>query len=189
MNENIKLDYDLDYSKDKTIDKRVLEVCAIAEAKFLKNQKKFSGDISDSNNLIINNNNEDAFKIMFSNKDTKKALETNRSYVQNKSYFTASKIGKIDNKSLSLEKNLLSQRYYNQKYQVKSKLNDYKNRLNTQFIRPIINNNENFANTKLYLKKNKKINNENRIFNSISNRPRNFNFKRKMNQQLVHQIK
>ena len=40
MDENINLNYDLDYSKDKTIDRRVLEVCAIAEANFLKEQKK-----------------------------------------------------------------------------------------------------------------------------------------------------
>ena len=40
MNSNININYDLDYSKDKSIDKRVLEVCAIAEANFLKDQKK-----------------------------------------------------------------------------------------------------------------------------------------------------
>ena len=104
MDENINLNYDLDYSKDKTIDKRVLEVCAIAEANFLKDQKKYSRNITDIKDLIINNNNNnDTFKLMFSNKDTKKALETNRSYVQNKSFFTASKIGKIGNKSISLK--------------------------------------------------------------------------------------
>ena len=29
MKENININYDLDYSKDKTIDKRILEVCAL----------------------------------------------------------------------------------------------------------------------------------------------------------------
>ena len=121
MNTNINLNYDLDYSKDKTIDRRVLEVCAIAEANFLKNLKKSNTrKINDIKDLIINNNNDNgSFKIMFSNDETKKALETNRSYVQNKSYFSATKMGKIGNKSISLEKNLLSQRYYNNpKYQI-----------------------------------------------------------------------
>jgi hypothetical protein len=114
MDENINLNYDLDYSKDKTIDRRVLEVCAIAEANFLKGLKLKTKNITDIKDLIINNNNKDKnFQIMFSNNDTKKALETNRSYVQNKSYFSASKIGRIGNKSISLEKNLLSQKYYN----------------------------------------------------------------------------
>ena len=40
MKENININYDLDYSKDKTIDKRILEVCALAEAKYLENLKK-----------------------------------------------------------------------------------------------------------------------------------------------------
>ena len=73
MNTNINLNYDLDYSKDKTIDRRVLEVCAIAEANFLKNPKKFkTRNIEDIKDLIINNsNNNDTFKIMFSNNETK----------------------------------------------------------------------------------------------------------------------
>ena len=116
MNKNINFSYDLDYSKDKNIDKRVLEVCAIAEAKFLenqKNQKSFnipSNDI-DINDLIINDNNntERINKI----NEIKKSLETSRSNVQNKSYFTGSKLGRIENKSIDIEKNLLSQRYFN----------------------------------------------------------------------------
>ena len=40
MNSNININYDLDYSKDKSIDKRVLEVFAISEANFIKEQKK-----------------------------------------------------------------------------------------------------------------------------------------------------
>ena len=188
MDENINLNYDLDYSKDKTIDKRVLEVCAIAEANFLKDQKKNSRNITNIKDLIINNNNNDTFKIMFSNKDTKKALETNRSYVQNRSYFSTSKIGKIGNKSISLEKNLLSQRYYNnnQKYNLKSKFGEFKNKLNTQRTKM---NNENILKTKLFLKQNKKVSNANKTFANISKIPRHFNFKnRNINQQLVNPI-
>ena len=179
MNANINLNYDLDYSKDKTIDRRVLEVCAIAEANFLKGLKSNTKNITDIKDLIINNNNSDKnFQIMFSNNDTKNALETNRPYVQNKSYFSASKIGKIGNKSISLEKNLLSQRYYNNpKYQLKSNFGDFKNRLNTQIVRPKIYN-ENYSNTKLYLKKNNNTNNnQNKTFSNISKVKRNFNFK------------
>ena len=189
MDENINLNYDLDYSKDKTIDKRVLEVCAIAEANFLKDQKKYSRNITDIKDLIINNNNNnDTFKLMFSNKDTKKALETNRSYVQNKSYFTASKIGKIGNKSISLEKNLLSQKYYNnQKDSLKSKFVDFKNRLNTQIVKPKIYND--YTNTKLYLNQKQKMNNENKTYNNISKTNRTFNFKnRKINQVFSNPI-
>ena len=189
MDENINLNYDLDYSKDKTIDKRVLEVCAIAEANFLKDQKKYSRNITDIKDLIINNNNNnDTFKLMFSNKDTKKALETNRPYVQNKSYFTASKIGKIGNKSISLEKNLLSQKYYNnQKDSLKSKFVDFKNRLNTQFVKPKIYND--YTNTKLYLKQKQKMNNENKTYNNLSKTDRTFNFKnRKINQVFSNPI-
>jgi len=54
MKENININYDLDYSKDKTIDKRILEVCALAEAKYLENLKKSNTKkISDINDLII----------------------------------------------------------------------------------------------------------------------------------------
>ena len=112
MNSNININYDLDYSKDKSIDKRVLEVCAIAEANFLKEQKKSNPNFTELKDLIINNDN-DTYKIMIPNKNMKKALETNKPNVQNQSYFTVSKLGKIGNKSISLEKNILSQKYYN----------------------------------------------------------------------------
>ena len=190
MDENINLNYDLDYSKDKTIDRRVLEVCAIAEANFLKGIKLKTKNITDIKDLIINNNNKDKnFQIMFSNNDTKKALETNRSYVQNKSYFSASKIGRIGNKSISLEKNLLSQRYYNNpKYQLNSNFGEFKNRLNTQIMKPKILN-ENYSNTKFYLKKNNTNNDQNKTFSNISKIKRNFNFKnRNQNQQFVNLI-
>ena len=190
MDENINLNYDLDYSKDKTIDRRVLEVCAIAEANFLKGLKLKTKNITDIKDLIINNNNKDKnFQIMFSNNDTKKALETNRSYVQNKSYFSASKIGRIGNKSISLEKNLLSQRYYNNpKYQLNSNFGEFKNRLNTQIMKPKILN-ENYSNTKFYLKKNNTNNAQNKTFSNISKIKRNFNFKnRNQNQQFVNLI-
>ena len=190
MNANINLNYDLDYSKDKTIDRRVLEVCAIAEANFLKGLKLKTKNITDIKDLSINNNNKDKnFQIMFSNNDTKKALETNRSYVQNKSYFSASKIGRIGNKSISLEKNLLSQRYYNNpKYQLNSNFGEFKNRLNTQSLKPKILN-ENYPNTKFYLKKNNTNNDQNKTFSNISKIKRNFNFKnRNQNQQFVNLI-
>ena len=190
MDENINLNYDLDYSKDKTIDRRVLEVCAIAEANFLKGLKLKTKNITDIKDLIINNNNKDKnFQIMFSNNDTKKALETNRSYVQNKSYFSVSKIGRIGNKSISLEKNLLSQRYYNNpKYQLNSNFGEFKNRLNTQIMKPKILN-ENYSNTKFYLKKNNTNNDQNKTFSNISKIKRNFNFKnRNQNQQFVNLI-
>ena len=190
MDENINLNYDLDYSKDKTIDRRVLEVCAIAEANFLKGLKLKTKIYTDIKDLIINNNNKDKnFQIMFSNNDTKKALETNRSYVQNKSYFSASKIGRIGNKSISLEKNLLSQRYYNNpKYQLNSNFGEFKNRLNTQIMKPKILN-ENYSNTKFYLKKNNTNNDQNKTFSNISKIKRNFNFKnRNQNQQFVNLI-
>jgi len=193
MDENINFNYDLDYSKDKTIDRRVLEVCAIAEANFLKGLKLKTKNITDIKDLIINNNNKDKnFQIMFSNNDTKKALETNRSnrsYVQNKSYFSVSKIGRIGNKSISLEKNLLSQRYYNNpKYQLNSNFGEFKNRLNTQIMKPKILN-ENYSNTKFYLKKNNTNNDQNKTFSNISKIKRNFNFKnRNQNQQFVNLI-
>ncbi len=190
MDENINLNYDLDYSKDKTIDRRVLEVCAIAEANFLKGLKSKTKYITEIKDLIINNNNKDKnFQIMFSNNDTKKALETNRAYVQNKSYFSVSKIGRIGNKSISLEKNLLSQRYYNNpKYQLNSNFGEFKNRLNTQIMKPKILN-ENYSNTKFYLKKNNTNNDQNKTFSNISKIKRNFNFKnRNQNQQFVNLI-
>ena len=187
MNTNINLNYDLDYSKDKTIDRRVLEVCAIAEANFLKNPKKFkTRNITDIKDLIINNsNNNDTFKIMFSSNEAKKALETNQSNVQNKSYFTSSKIGKIKNKSISLEKNLISQKYYyNPKYEIKNNLGNYKNMLNVQTISS--NNNDNHSNNKLYLNRNNKTYyGNNNIFNSATKIPPNFNYKNlNKNQQI-----
>jgi hypothetical protein len=191
MNSNINFNYDIDYSKDKSIDKRVLEVCAIAEANFLKNLKKTnSRNITDIRDLIINNNNNDNFKIMFANNDTKKALETSRPNVQNRSFFSSSKIGKIGNKSISLEKNLLSQRYYNnnQKNQVNSNFICFKNRLNKQIVNSK-NFDQNFSGTKLYLKQNNKINNENKSFSGISKSQRNFNFRSRMkNQQIERSI-
>lgn len=191
MNSNINFNYDVDYSKDKSIDKRVLEVCAIAEANFLKNLKKTnSRNITDIRDLIINNNNNDNFKIMFANNDTKKALETSRPNVQNRSFFSSSKIGKIGNKSISLEKNLLSQRYYNnnQKNQVNSNFICFKNRLNKQIVNSK-NFDQNFSGTKLYLKQNNKINNENKSFSGISKSQRNFNFRSRMkNQQIERSI-
>ena len=191
MNSNINFNYDVDYSKDKSIDKRVLEVCAIAEANFLKNLKKTnSRNITDIRDLIINNNNNDNFKIMFANNDTKKALETSRPNVQNRSFFSSSKIGKIGNKSISLEKNLLSQRYYNNnpKNQVNSNFICFKNRLNKQIVNSK-NFDQNFSGTKLYLKQNNKINNENKSFSVISKSQRNFNFRSRMkNQQIERSI-
>ena len=177
MNSNINFNYDVDYSKDKSIDKRVLEVCAIAEANFLKNLKKTnSRNITDIRDLIINNNNNDNFKIMFANNDTKKALETSRPNVQNRSFFSSSKIGKIGNKSISLEKNLLSQRYYNnnQKNQVNSNFICFKNRLNKQIVNSK-NFDQNFS--------------ENKSFSGISKSQRNFNFRSRMkNQQIERSI-
>lgn len=169
----------------------MLEVCAIAEANFLKNLKKTnSRNITDIRDLIINNNNNDNFKIMFANNDTKKALETSRPNVQNRSFFSSSKIGKIGNKSISLEKNLLSQRYYNNnpKNQVNSNFICFKNRLNKQIVNSK-NFDQNFSGTKLYLKQNNKINNENKSFSGISKSQRNFNFRSRMkNQQIERSI-
>ena len=180
----MNFNYDLDYSKDKSIDKRVLEVCAIAEANFLRALKKSNTkNIPDIKDLIINNNN-DNFRIMFSNNDTKKALETNRSYVQNKSYFSASKIGKIGNKSISLEKNLLSQRFYNKnnnndkKYMLKSNFVNFKNKLNNQTIDDK-NINLIIRDPKLFLKQKNKITNQNKSLNNISKIQRTFDFKNK----------
>ena len=197
MNSYINLNYDLDYSKDKSIDRRVLEVCAIAEANFLKEQKKLNPNFTEIKDLLINNNN-DTYKIMLQNKDTKKALETNRPNVQNKSYFTVSKLGKIGNKSISLEKNILSQKYYNdnnsnnnneQNYMTNKNVVNSKNRFNTQIIDPKninniqVNNQDNLS-SKLYLKqRNNLLNNENQSYNNNFSRiKRTFDFKnRKIN--------
>ena len=198
MNSYINLNYDLDYSKDKSIDRRVLEVCAIAEANFLKEQKKLNPNYTEIKDLLINNNN-DTYKIMLPNKDTKKALETNRPNVQDQSYFTVSKIGKIGNKSISLEKNILSQKYYNDKnsnnnnneqnFMNKKKVVNAKNKFNTQIIdQKNINNiqinNQNNLSSKLCLKqRNNLLNNENQSYsNNFSKVKRSFDFKnRKIN--------
>ena len=194
MNSNININYDLDYSKDKSIDKRVLEVCAIAEANFLKDQKKSNPNFTELKDLIINNDN-DTYKIMIPNKNMKKALETNKPNVQNQSYFTVSKLGKIGNKSISLEKNILSQKYYNNNEQNYMNNNNYfsnaKNRFNTQIIQQNnnIQNNQNDLSSKLHLQKRNKINNENQSLNNFQKTQRTFNFnKRKINQQISKSI-
>ena len=192
MNSNININYDLDYSKDKSIDKRVLEVCAIAEANFLKEQKKSNPNFTELKDLIINNDN-DTYKIMIPNKNMKKALETNKPNVQNQSYFTVSKLGKIGNKSISLEKNILSQKYYNNEHYMNN--NNYfsnaKNRFNTQIIQQNnnIQNNQNDLSSKLHLQKRNKINNEYQSLNNFQKTQRTFNFnKRKINQQISKSI-
>ena len=194
MNSYINLNYDLDYSKDKSIDKRVLEVCAIAEANFLKDQKKSNSNFTELKDLIINNDN-DTYKIMIPNKNMKKALETNKANVQNQSYFTVSKLGKIGNKSISLEKNILSQKYYNNNEQNYMNNNNYfsnaKNRFNTQIIQQNnnIQNNQNDLSSKLHLQKRNKINNEYQSLNNFQKTQRTFNFKkRKINQQISKSI-
>ena len=192
MNSNININYDLDYSKDKSIDKRVLEVCAIAEANFLKEQKKSNPNFTELKDLIINNDN-DTYKIMIPNKNMKKALETNKPNVQNQSYFTVSKLGKIGNKSISLEKNILSQKYYNNEHYMNN--NNYfsnaKNRFNTQIIQQNnnIQNNQNDLSSKLHLQKRNKINNEYQSLNNFQKTQRTFNFnKRKINQHISKSI-
>ena len=192
MNSNININYDLDYSKDKSIDKRVLEVCAIAEANFLKEQKKSNPNFTELKDLIINNDN-DTYKIMIPNKNMKKALETNKPNVQNQSYFTVSKLGKIGNKSISLEKNILSQKYYNNEHYMNN--NNYfsnaKYRFNTQIIQQNnnIQNNQNDLSSKLHLQKRNKINNEYQSLNNFQKTQRTFNFKkRKINQQISKSI-
>ena len=198
MNSNININYDLDYSKDKSIDKRVLEVCAIAEANFLKEQKKSNPNFTELKDLIINNDN-DTYKIMIPNKNMKKALETNKPNVQNQSYFTVSKLGKIGNKSISLEKNILSQKYYNNNNEQNyMNNNNYfpntKNRFNTQIIQQNninnnIQNNQNDLSSKLHLQKRNKINNEYQSLNNFQKTQRTFNFKkRKINQQISKSI-
>ena len=88
MNEIIE-----DNGDENTIDSRILKVCELAEKEYLKNKM-----------------NEQKEKIM---DKYEKDLATDRNHVQNKSYFTTSKIGRIANKSINLENNLLSQRFFN----------------------------------------------------------------------------
>jgi len=155
MNEEINYNYDLEYSKDKNIDKRVLEVCAIAEAKYLEKQKNkiiynFASNQVSANDLIINNNKD---KIKKKYNEIKKSMESNKSNVQNKSYFTVSKFGRIDNKSIDMEKNLLSQRFYDKKSNrsipnkiytnvntLKYKSNDNNSNFDNNYIKKINNN-------------------------------------------------
>ena len=125
----------------------------------------------------------------------KKALETNKPNVQNQSYFTVSKLGKIGNKSISLEKNILSQKYYNNNEQNYMNNNNYfsnaKNRFNTQIIQQNnnIQNNQNDLSSKLHLQKRNKINNEYQSLNNFQKTQRTFNFKkRKINQQISKSI-
>ena len=115
MNSNINFNYDLDYSKDRDIDKRVLEICAIAEAKYLEGLKNiksnnFLSKNIDVNELIINDNKSNKRSNI---NELKNTLKTNISDIQNKSYFTCSKLAKIENKSIDFEKNILSQKFYN----------------------------------------------------------------------------
>ena len=187
MNSNMNFNYDIDYSKDKSIDKRILEVCAIAEANFLKDLKKSNiNNIPDTKDLIINNsNNNDNFNNILPNNDTKKVLEANKSYIQNKSFFSNSKIGKISNKSVSFEKNLFSQRFHknennnnnnDKKYILKSNFVNFKNRFNTQAIKDK-NINLIIKEPKLFLKQNNKIMNQNQSLNNAPKTQRTFNFK------------
>ena len=129
MDKNINFSYDLDYSKDKNIDKRILEVCAIAEAKYLDNQKNKKSTLLsnelDINDLIINNNNNTKRNNEIN--ELKKTLETSNSNFQNKSYFTGSKIGRIENKSLDFDKNLLSQKCFNKSLKFKYPKNRMQN--------------------------------------------------------------
>ena len=146
MNENININYDLDYSKDKNIDKRVLEVCAIAEAKFLESlkKKKFKGvpyNEIDVNDLIIQNN-QNNIKLNNKYNEIAKTLETSNSNVQNKSYFTGSKLGRIENKSIDYEKNMISQKFFNKNLTNKSPLQNIQ-KMNTFSIS---NNQKNFNN-------------------------------------------
>ena len=187
MNSNMNFNYDIDYSKDKSIDKRILEVCAIAEANFLKDLKKSNiKNIPDTKDLIINNsNNNDNFNNILSKNDTKKVLEANKSYIQNKSFFSNSKIGKISNKSVSFEKNLFSQRFHknennnnnnDKKYILKSNFVNFKNRFNAQAIKDK-NINLIIKEPKLFLKQNNKIMNQNQSLNNAPKTQRTFNFK------------
>ena len=188
MNSNMNFNYDIDYSKDKSIDKRILEVCAIAEANFLKDLKKSNiNNIPDTKDLIINNsNNNDNFNNILPNNDTKKVLEANKSYIQNKSFFSNSKIGKISNKSVSFEKNLFSQRFHknennnnnnnDKKYILKSNFVNFKNRFNTQAIKDK-NINLIIKEPKLFLKQSNKIMNQNQSLNNAPKTQRTFNFK------------
>ena len=168
MNQNINFNYDLDYSKDRNIDKRVLEICAIAEAKYLeelKNKKKYnypSKDI-DANELIINNNNSNSKRYNTIN-ELKKTLETNRSNVQNKSYFTGSKLGRIENKSIDFENNLLSQKFCNKSTKFKSPTQRIQN-INSFYISNIPKNiNNNYNHIQINEKNNNISNSQNNYF-------------------------
>ena len=161
MNESININYDLDYSKDKSIDRRVLEVCAIAEAKFLESlkNKKYNNtphNEIDVNDLIIHNNSNNIKRSNQLN-EIKKTLETSNSNVQNKSYFSGSKLGRIDNKSIEYEKNILSQRFFNGKLKNKTPIQKIQN-INAFSIS---NNKKQFKNN--FIKSNK---NNNIIINS-----------------------
>ena len=177
MNRNLKFDYDLDYSKDKNIDKRILEVCAIAEAQYLQNQKnKKSYDIQNNeiniNDLIISNDNDNNQSNNVYN-DIKRTVETSNSNVQNKSFFTASKIGRIKNKSIDLENNLLSQRFYSNKL----KNSNNNNSSNNNYIKMNMINNNNKNNNKfnndIFITKSPTQNSQNIKFLSNFNFPTN----------------
>ena len=144
MNEEINYNYDLDYSKDKNIDKRILEVCAIAEAKYLENQKNkiiknFASTQVDVNDLIINNNKNN---IKQKYNEIKKSLESSNSNVQNKSFFTTSKFGRIGNKSIDMENNLLSQKFYDKNSKNMNK--NIQNNINANFLRNNSKDNNNY---------------------------------------------
>jgi len=182
MNEEINYNYDLDYSKDKNIDKRVLEVCAIAEAKYLEKQKNqiinnFASTQVDLNDLIINNKD----KIKQKYNEIKKSMESNNSNVQNKSYFTTSKLGRIQNKSIDMEKNLLSQKFYDKNsknFNNNTQNKNYKNgnalrnnsKDNNNYIKEINNNknDEQYARY-IYIKENNNLKARSNNINFISN--------------------
>ena len=146
MNEDINYNYDLDYSKDKNIDKRVLEVCAIAEAKFLENQKNkiiknFASTQIDLNDHNIKNNKD---KIKQKYNEIKKSMESSNSNVQNRSYFTTSKFGRIQNKPIDMEKNLLSQKFYDKNSKIFNKNIPNKNYINANVLRKHSKDNNNY---------------------------------------------
>ena len=192
MDRNINFSYDLDYSKDKNIDKRVLQVCATAEAKYLENQKNKKSDYLsrelDINDLIINNNN--ITKRSNTINELKKTLETSNSNVQNKSYFTGSKLGKIENKSLEFEKNILSQKYFNKNLKFKSPKNAMQNinsfsimNFPNSFENNKYNNNNNENNKYNNNNENNKYNN-----NNENNKYNNNNFNEIQNIQKINNI-
>ena len=163
----MNFNYDLDYSKDRNIDKRVLEICAIAEAKYLeelKNKKKYNYPSKDIevNDLIINNNSNS--KRCNTINELKKTLETSRSNVQNKSYFTGSKLGRIENKSIDFENNLLSQKFYNKNAKFKSPTQRIQN-INSFIISKIPKNiNNNYNHIQMNEKNNNISNSQNNYF-------------------------